>query len=370
MAGVYFHIPFCKKICSYCDFYRTVQLNELPKVVDAMCDEVIRRADYLADKQVRTIYFGGGTPSLLTHRQLEQLLAVVRANFDCSMVEECTLEANPDDLTAEYLAGLRRLGINRLSIGVQSFDDDCLRLMNRRHTAEEAVSAVKRAQCAGFENITIDLIFGVPGFGAAVLNRSIDVALALGVQHISAYLLTIEERTRFGRMVEKGELQEVSDEVAESEYLLIHNRLADAGWEHYEVSNYALPNCRARHNSHYWDGTPYLGIGPAAHSYNGTARQWNVASVAHYLQGAPPECETLGEMELVEEFLMTRLRTADGFSIQEFARRFGDRRVKALRCAAMGCFDEGLLCEMGDRWYIPPEKLLLSDRVIGSLFDL
>ncbi len=301
MAGIYFHIPFCKRICSYCDFYRTAQLKELPKVVDRMCAEVTERADYLKDKKLNTIYFGGGTPSLLSPEQLAQLLEITRAHFDCSEVEETTLEANPDDLTTQYLNSLLKLGINRLSIGVQSFDNDCLKLMNRRHTAEEAAAAIKRAQEAGFENLTIDLIFGVPGFGGEKLAHTIDTALSLGVQHISAYLLTIEERTRFGRMVEKGELKEVSDEVADAEYILMLNRLTASGMEHYEVSNYALPHYRARHNSHYWDSTPYLGIGPAAHSYDGQSRQWNVSSVQRYLAGEAPEQELLGETERYEE---------------------------------------------------------------------
>ena len=370
MAGIYFHIPFCKRICSYCDFYRTAQLKELPKVVDRMCAEVTERADYLKDKKLNTIYFGGGTPSLLSPEQLAQLFEITRAHFDCSEVEEATLEANPDDLTTQHLNSLLKLGINRLSIGVQSFDNDCLKLMNRRHTAEEAVAAIKRAQEAGFENLTIDLIFGVPGVGGEKLAHTIDTALSLGLQHISAYLLTIEERTRFGRMVEKGELKEVSDEVAEAEYLLMHNRLTASGMEHYEVSNYALPHYRARHNSHYWDSPPYLGIGPAAHSYDGASRQWNVSSVQRYLAGEEPEQELLGETELYEEYLMTRLRTAEGFSAEEFQMRFGEERLHTLRLNAEPMIREGLLEHLDGHFRIPADRLLLSDRVIGSLFDL
>ena len=370
MAGIYFHIPFCKRICSYCDFYRTAQLKELPKVVDRMCAEVTERADYLKDKKLNTIYFGGGTPSLLSPEQLAQLLEITRAHFDCSEVEEATLEANPDDLTTQYLNSLLKLGINRLSIGVQSFDNDCLKLMNRRHTAEEAAAAIKRAQEAGFENLTIDLIFGVPGFGGERLAHTIDTALSLGVQHISAYLLTIEERTRFGRMVEKGELKEVSDEVAEAEYLLMHNRLTASGMEHYEVSNYALPHYRAHHNSHYWDSTPYLGIGPAAHSYDGASRQWNVNSVQRYLAGEEPEREQLTDEELYEEYLMTRLRTAEGFSAEEFQMRFGEERLHTLRLNAEPMIREGLLEHLDGHFRILADRLLLSDRVIGSLFDL
>jgi len=339
-------------------------------VVDRMCAEVTERADYLKDKKLNTIYFGGGTPSLLSPEQLAQLFEITRAHFDCSEVEEATLEANPDDLTTQHLNSLLKLGINRLSIGVQSFDNDCLKLMNRRHTAEEAAAAIKRAQEAGFENLTIDLIFGVPGFGGEKLAHTIDTALSLGLQHISAYLLTIEERTRFGRMVEKGELKEVSDEVAEAEYLLMHNRLTASGMEHYEVSNYALPHYRARHNSHYWDSTPYLGIGPAAHSYDGASRQWNVSSVQRYLAGEEPKREQLTDEELYEEYLMTRLRTAEGFSAEEFQMRFGEERLHTLRLNAEPMIREGLLEHLDGHFRIPAERLLLSDRVIGSLFDL
>lgn len=369
-STIYYHIPFCKQICSYCDFYRTAALKELPAVVEKMCEEIKDRANYLADKQIRTIYFGGGTPSLLDPSQVEKLLDAARSLFDCSQVEEITLEANPDDLTEGYLRGIRAVGINRLSIGIQSFNDDCLKLMNRRHSADEATEAVKRAQKAGFDNITIDLIFGVPGFGGEVLEHSIDKALALGVQHISAYLLTIEERTRFGRMAEKGELKEIADTTAEEEFLLIHNRLTNSGMEHYEVSNYALKGYRARHNSHYWDGTPYLGIGPAAHSFDGHSRQWNPASVTRYLQGETPERETLGTEEMREEFLMTRLRTADGFSLDDFRRQFGEKLTEKLLCALEKFSDEGLIIRTEDKIRIPSDKFLLSDHIIGSLFDL
>lgn len=370
MAGIYYHIPFCKGICSYCDFYRTANLKRLPEVLDKMCIEIAQRADYLKGEQILTRYFGGGTPSLLTPDQLRQLLDTTASHFDCSQVEETTLEANPDDLTEPYLRALRQLGIDRLSLGIQSFDDDCLRLMNRRHTAQEAIEAVKRAQDAGFDNLTIDLIFGVPGFGGESLERSIETACSLGIQHLSAYLLTIEPKTRFGIMAKKGELEEIPDDRAEAEFQLIHNRLSEYGFEHYEVSNYALPNYRARHNSRYWDGTPYLGIGPAAHSFDGDSRQWNVASVEHYLAGETPEREVLGEVERREEFLMTRLRTAEGLTLDEVKKRFGTPYQMRLSEAAKRFEKEGLILREGNRLRIPPERFLLSDYVIGSMFDL
>lgn len=369
MAGIYYHIPFCKRICGYCDFYRTARLQRLPAVIGAMCDEIGARAGYLGGAPVRTRYFGGGTPSLCSAGELERLLETTAARFDCSAVEETTLEANPDDLSADCLAALRRLGIDRLSIGIQSFDDAALRLMNRRHTADEAEAAVRRARAAGFDNVAVDLIFGLPGFGGASLDRSLDRLLRLGVPHVSAYLLTIEPHTRFGLLAERGELEEVPDERCEAEYLLIHRRLTEAGYEHYEVSNYALPGFRARHNSRYWDGTPYLGIGPAAHSFDGRSRCWNVSSVERYLAGAPAEGETLTAEQLRLEYLLTRLRTADGLSTADFTARFGASALDRLLAAARPLLAGGDLVAAGERLRIPPARLLVSDAVIRTLSE-
>lgn len=274
MAGLYFHIPFCRRICAYCDFFKSAEVGRVDSVLDAMGRELDGAVDWLADRRIRTVYFGGGTPSLCDPARLQGLADRAATLLDCSGVEEFTVEANPDDMTEEWLEALARTGANRLSVGVQSFDDDELRLMNRRHTGAQAVEAVRRAQAAGFANLTIDLIFGVPGFGGKVLQRNLEQALALGVQHISAYHLTVEKNTAFGRRLERGRFSEVDEQVSEREYLEVHRTLTGAGFEHYEVSNYALPGCRARHNAAYWSGDEYLGIGPAAHSFNGKSRRW------------------------------------------------------------------------------------------------
>ena len=368
MAGIYFHIPFCKRICSYCDFYRTAQIDRLPRLIDAMSREVEQRAGYLKGEAIRTRYFGGGTPSLCTPQQIEQLLETTERLFDCSQLTETTLEANPDDLSEAYLRALHAMGIDRLSIGIQSFDDDCLRLMNRRHTAREAAEAVRRAQRVGFDNITIDLIFGVPGFGGEHFDRSIEEALALDVQHISAYLLTIEPRTRFGVMAAKGELEEVDEATCEEEYNHLTRRLAEAGFEHYEISNYARKGYRARHNSSYWDGTPYLGIGPAAHSFDGESRQWNVASVDRYLSGEEAEREELSEENRIDEFLMTRLRTADGFALSDFAEKFGQKALDRMLGEARPLIERGALQSVDGVLSIPERELLRSDAIISALF--
>ena len=329
--------------------------------------------DWLSDRRIRTVYFGGGTPSLCDPARLQGLADRAAALLDCSGVEEFTVEANPDDMTGEWLEALARTGANRLSVGVQSFDDDELRLMNRRHTGMQAVEAVRRAQAAGFANLTIDLIFGVPGFGGEVLRRNLDRALALGVQHISAYHLTIEKNTAFGRRLERGRFSEVDEQVSEREYLEVHRTLTGAGFEHYEVSNYALPGCRARHNAAYWSGDEYLGIGPAAHSFNGKSRRWAAASIDGYLPGAGTEAiyeqERLTERDRYNEYLMTRLRTAEGLELAAVETRFGKERAERLLRQAEPFMGIGELCFAAGRLAIPAEKFLVSDAVIGALFE-
>lgn len=354
MAGLYFHIPFCRRICAYCDFFKSAEVGRVDSVLEAMERELDGAVDWLSDRRIRTVYFGGGTPSLCDPARLQGLADRAAALLDCSGVEEFTVEANPDDMTGEWLEALARTGANRLSVGVQSFDDDELRLMNRRHTGMQAVEAVRRAQAAGFANLTIDLIFGVPGFGGEVLRRNLDRALALGVQHISAYHLTIEKNTAFGRRLERGRFSEVDEQVSEREYLEVHRTLTGAGFEHYEVSNYALPGCRARHNAAYWSGDEYLGIGPAAHSFNGKSRRWAAASIDGYLPGAGTEAiyeqERLTERDRYNEYLMTRLRTAEGLELAAVETRFGKERAERLLRQAEPFMGIGELCFAAGDW--------------------
>ena len=267
MAGLYFHIPFCKRVCAYCDFYKSVDLRRMDPLLESMHRELDARREYLGGEPVRTRYFGGGTPSLCAPEAVAGLLDHAATLFDCTAAEETTLEANPDDLTPAYLAVLRRAGVNRLSVGIQSFDDACLKLMNRRHNAAQAVEAVRSAQREGYENITVDLIFGVPGFGNDTLRRSLDSALALGVQHISAYHLTVEPGTAFGRRAARGQFAPVDEATSETEYALVHETLTGAGFEHYEVSNFALPGFRARRSGNPHRPRPLQRIrdDPAAH---------------------------------------------------------------------------------------------------------
>ncbi len=368
MAGLYFHIPFCKRICGYCDFFRVADLGLIDGVVEAMHAEMEEQCDFLSDKSIRTIYFGGGTPSLMHPREVQSFIDHAAELWDCNTVEEITIEANPDDVTAEYVAALRRTAVNRVSLGVQSFDDAELKFMNRRHSAADAVAAVKRLQDAGIENITIDLIFGVDGFDEQVLARSLEQALALDVQHISAYHLTIESGTTFHRRVQRGVMSEVAEEISEREYMLIHNALVGAGYEHYEVSNYARKGFRSRHNSSYWHGAQYLGIGAGAHSYNGLVRHWSQQAVGEYCIARSYEVDELTEQDCFNEYVMTSLRCAEGVGLEFVNGRFGENRLNNMLAGAQRWLKSGDMVADCGRLRIPVERFLVSDAVIESLF--
>lgn len=370
MAGIYFHIPFCKRLCGYCDFRRSVRLQYIPRVIERMHEELDAERPFLHESKIRTIYFGGGTPSLLAPHTLADLLEHAARIFDCSCTEEITAELNPDDVTPEYIEQLRLTPINRLSLGVQSFDEAELHFMGRRHTAVQAERAVRLLQEAGYDNISIDLIFGVSGFGDEVLRRSIDKALALGVQHISAYHLTIEPGTRFGRLLSRGELQQVDEERSEREFLAVHDALTAAGFEHYEVSNYALPGFRSRHNSSYWTGDEYLGIGAGAHSFNGTIRRWCEQSAEEYAAGIVYGEERLSERDHLNEYLMTSLRRIDGISLAHIAESWGTAESERIVRVAEPFVTAGTMRRDGDTLAIKPEHFLVSDALISTLFEV
>ena len=370
MAGVYFHIPFCKRICAYCDFYRSADLGMIDSVWSAMREELCEQQDFLSDKYIRTIYFGGGTPSLFDAHLIGGLIERTCELFDCSEVEEITIEANPDDITPQYAEALRGVGVNRVSLGVQSFDDAELRFMNRRHTADAAEQAVRVLQDAGFDNITVDLIFGVDGFGEEVLRRSLQRVLALGVQHISAYHLTIEPSTAFGRRLARGQMREVAEHQSEKEYALIESVLQGAGYEHYEVSNYALEGRRSRHNSSYWRGVEYLGIGPGAHSFNGRVRRWCEQSLSDYVEHRDYQQEELTTVDFRNECVMTSLRCVEGIDMADFQRRFGEEQALRLRELAAKWIESGDLIDEGEILRIPASRFLISDAVIESLFEV
>ncbi len=400
MTGLYIHIPFCKQKCAYCDFYsrnadggfddkaggtsetigtappslrnQNTDGGLMSGFLEALMREMEFRRDAVPGRRLDTIYIGGGTPSLLSPAQLQSILDRAAELWDRTGLKEVTVEANPEDLTDEYTARLAETGFNRLSIGIQSFDDSLLRLMNRRHSAQRARDAVRTAQEAGFGNITIDLIYGIPGMTHGQWERSLDEAVGLGVQHISAYHLTIEPGTPFGHMARAGKIAAIPETESERQYETLRRKLSGAGFEHYEISNFAQPGFRAVHNSAYWSGEPYLGVGPSAHSYDGRTRSWAAADTAKYIAEAGTdaiyESETLSETDLRNEFIMTSLRRAEGIGLAEMESRFGLRVREDIAKRAAGFVKNGKLKEADGRLFIPPENFLLSDYIISTLF--
>jgi len=319
MAGLYLHIPFCKQACHYCDFHFSTSMGLKSRLVDAIVRELELRRSYLpADATLDTIYFGGGTPSLLTAEELDQIFAAIHRHFAVAPQAEITLEANPDDLSAEKLAELKANGINRLSIGLQSFHEPHLRMMNRAHTAEESTTAVRRAQDAGFENISIDLIYGVPASGHHIWEADLANAFALGVPHVSAYALTIEPGTAFGYRLQKGTFKAAPDEFVATQFEMLLAAMRAHGYTQYEISNFCQPGRESRHNANYWRGVPYLGLGPSAHSYDGQNRQFTLANNPQYVAAVlergevPITLDPLTATDRANEYLLTTLRTAQG----------------------------------------------------------
>lgn len=389
MPGIYIHVPFCESRCAYCDFYSTTLLRHRTAYVDAVCRELALRLPELQDAPIETIYFGGGTPSTLTIEELRRILMKAPSNsprrgrnLESAMHEsplfgrglgEATLEANPDDLTEEYVQGLRTLPFNRVSIGIQSFHDRTLRLVGRRHTAQEAIEAVRRCQRSGLTNISIDLIYGLPGETLDDWVYSLDQAIALGVPHISAYHLTYEEGTRLWRMKEQGIVSPIDEEHSIRAFELLREKLLAAGYEHYEISNFAQPGYHSRHNSSYWQGIPYIGIGPGAHSYDGTDRRWNLSSLTDYIatpegKEVPHEVEHLTTEERYDERIITELRTACGIDLTSLLADFGERyHTHCLRCATP-YINRGQLIHTADNHLrLTPESIFISDAVMRDL---
>ena len=328
MAGIYIHIPFCKTRCAYCDFYSTTQTSLRERYIQALCRELELRNGYLQGHHVHTVYFGGGTPSQLRPTDLERIFGLLYKVYGLEQCTEITLEANPDDLTDDYVAALARLPFNRVSMGIQTFHDPTLRLLNRRHTAAQAVAAVNRLRRAGIRNISIDLIYGLPGETQERWEADLRQALSLDVEHISAYLLTYEEGTPLYRMKQQGQVQEADEDSSLCFFTTLMDTLAANGYEHYEISNFCKPGFHSRHNSSYWQGTPYLGCGPSAHSYNGQTRSWNTPSIDRYLAGIDSgqpasDTERLSLHTRYNEYIMTRLRTRQGASLNTLRQDFG-----------------------------------------------
>lgn len=339
-----------------------------PEMVDALLREMEWQRDYLNGQSISTIYFGGGTPSLLLAGELERLLAAAHRLFRVETGAEITLEANPDDIREEPLRLWKEAGINRLSIGIQSFEDDLLRAMNRAHTADQALTSLEKALVL-FPGLTLDLIYGIPGLSDDRWKKQVDMALSLGVSHLSCYALTVEPKTALEKLIRQGQQQPVDPDAQSRQFLLLMDWLDAGGFEHYEISNFARPGYRSRHNSSYWSGTHYLGIGPSAHSFNGVSRQWNVANNALYLQAlnqgqVPFERETLTPLQQLNEYIMTSLRTAEGLVLE----RTGTAAA-AVQKAAQRYLATGLMTEEKGVLRLTREGKLMADGIAAALFQ-
>lgn len=374
MAGVYVHIPFCASRCSYCDFYSTLRLADAAApYVEAVITEARLRRDELHGEPIKTLYLGGGTPSQLPTALLEQLVNGLSSALGLDQVEEFTIEANPDDVTADWCAAVAALGVNRVSMGVQSFEDDILRLIGRRHTAKQAMEAVSRLRESGINNISIDLIYGLPGQTPASWAETVQQALALAPEHISAYGLTYEEGTRLWHQRERGEVTEVPEEQCLQMYSDLIDRMQAAGYEHYEISNFALPGYLSRHNSSYWHDIPYLGLGAAAHSYDGKVRRSNPCDLQQYIAavmagGTAYEQEELTLQERYDERVMLGLRTRDGVNGERLRQDFGDEAWQNFVSEAQRHIAGGnLRVEEGGHYVLTRDGIMVSDSVIRDL---
>ncbi len=374
MSALYIHIPFCKQICYYCDFYFSLTLKNKDRMVDALIQEINLRSNYLNDNNLTTIYFGGGTPSVLSLSDISRIFEAINANFITESVTEVTFEANPDDLTDSFLQDLRSTPINRLSIGIQSFDDAHLKLMNRRHTAKEAIDCLDRVFAAGFDNVTADLMYSLPDMDIAGLQRNMDILLRYPINHISAYNLSIEPKTAFGKMARNEALNLPTENQAIEQSDFLRSYLAENGFDQYEISNFARDGHYSKHNSGYWQQVQYLGIGPSAHSYNGSSRQWNVSNNNRYLDllssGQPYfEREELTMTDLHNEYIFTGLRTKWGVSSQYILDHFGQKQLMNFLATAKIFVDQGFMFQQDYQFILTDKGKAIADGIASDLFS-
>jgi len=368
LAGIYIHIPFCRQACHYCNFHFATSLRRKNETVAALLSEIEQRKDYLKGEVIKTIYFGGGTPSLLSISDFRILIEKIKQNFDVSSQAEITSEVNPDDITEESLKSWQSVGINRLSIGVQSFFDEDLEWMNRAHNAQQATDNLQLAK-KHFENISIDLIYGMPGLTNEKWKENVDIAISFGIPHLSCYALTVEEKTPLYKMIRSKKVEDIIPDKQSEQFLLLMDWLEEAGYEHYEISNFAKPGFRSRHNSSYWSGEKYLGIGPSAHSFDGESRQWNISNNNIYIDSIgkgiiPCEKEMLTETQKLNEYIMTSLRTIEGLDLVLVSKAASYK----LRAASEKFIGNGKMLLEENHLRLTREGKLLADGIAAELF--
>lgn len=372
MSGIYIHIPFCKQACHYCDFHFSTVMGKKEAMVSALQKELLLRKDEYNGEVVETIYFGGGTPSVLAMDEIQSIIDAVYSNYEILDSPEITLEANPDDLSLEKIKALAASPVNRLSIGIQSFFEEDLKLMNRAHTAEEAEDCIRQAK-KYFDNISIDLIYGIPDMSNARWKQNIEKALSLDIPHISSYALTVEPNTALAKFIERGVVKNVDDAVAQTHFHILLETLEVAGFESYEISNFGKPGYFSRNNTAYWQQKKYIGIGPSAHSYDGSRRGWNINNNPKYLKAIengelPMETEILSTTDRYNEYVMTGLRTIWGVSLDKVAAEYGKKYREYLLKQAEKYMQEHVLYLDGDILLTTKKGRFLADGIAADLF--
>ena len=377
MAGIYIHIPFCKQACNYCNFHFSTSLQLKDELIAAMIKEihlVTEKANHSSEKELcETIYFGGGTPSLLSIKELNNILASLFSKFEIAKDAEITLEANPDDITAEKLQLWKKAGINRLSVGVQSFLDQELVWMNRAHSSADSLRCIDEIKNAGFSDYSIDLIYGSPLLNNQDWLNTIETVINKNIPHISCYALTVEPKTALHKMIAQNKKESVDAEKQAEQFVLLMNQMEQAGYEHYEISNFSKPGRRSKHNSSYWQGKKYYGFGPAAHSYDGIKRKWNVSNNALYIQSLkknsiPSEEETLTSTQSINEYIMTSLRTIEGLDLEKINSLFGTNHVNQLLNASKKYIQSEKIIQQNNRLILTKQGKLFADGIAADLF--
>ena len=375
MAGIYIHIPFCKQACHYCNFHFSTSLQYKNDFLAALLKEIQLQSanNYLQNQSIETIYLGGGTPSLLSNQEVKTIIDAIHQVFLVNPLAEITLEANPDDVSVEKLIGWKTSGVNRLSIGIQSLFDEDLQWMNRAHTSTEAKQVIQKARVAGFETFTVDLIYGTPGLSDDKWKKNLDWVLQQDISHLSCYALTVEEKTPLFKQISQHQKQDIDPEQQRRQFLFLMDYMQQAGFEHYEISNFAKPGHRSKHNSSYWHGTHYLGLGPSAHSFNGTSRQWNVANNQQYIQSlqqglVPFEKEELTATQQFNEYIMTSLCLMEGCDLHFVQEKFGPEKASQLQQESMLFQQKNWLIEKNNHLILIREGKLFADRIASDLF--
>jgi oxygen-independent coproporphyrinogen-3 oxidase len=372
MSGIYIHIPFCKKACHYCNFHFSTQMQDLDAFVDALIKEIALQENYL-NSPIETLYFGGGTPSLLQQAHVDKIISSLHKHFNLSALKEFTLEANPDDISIEKTKLWKTAGINRLSIGIQSFQQEALDWMNRAHTTQQSFLAIELAKAAGIDNISTDLIYGTPHLSDEALLKDIEILNEFQVPHISCYALTVEEKTVLYSLIQKKKIESVDTEKQARHFEMVVNALNKNGYEHYEISNFAKPGHRSIHNTNYWKGIPYLGLGPSAHSYNVSSRQWNISNNPLYIQSiqeenVPFEIEVLEEVTRYNEFMMISLRLLEGVDMEILNAQFGAAYLKHTQSIMEALQKEDKLIQTTKGFAITKQARFLADGIASAFF--